>query len=68
MVEGVCVRGAGSIEITGDTTIVTNRTAVGKDDAGYEYSLNNENGVLAVDSKTVTYDDTITNGTITFIE
>ena len=68
MVDGVCIRGGGSIEIAGDTTIVTNRTAVGKDDVGYEYSLNNENGVLAVDSKTVTYDDTITNGTITFIK
>jgi hypothetical protein len=35
---------------------------------GYEYSLNNQNGMLAVDFNTVDFDETITNGLITAYE
>jgi hypothetical protein len=64
MVAGVCVQGGGVAEVLGDTRITTSRTAASYEEEGYEYSLNNQNGTLTVDSKTVDYDDKQTNGTI----
>lgn len=64
MVDGVCVRGGGTIELKGNTIIKTSRTPAGHAEDGYEYSFNNENGVLEVESDTVIYDDSMTNGSI----
>ncbi|MFC1783548.1 right-handed parallel beta-helix repeat-containing protein [Planctomycetota bacterium] len=65
MVAGLCLQGGGEIEILGKTTISTSRTTAGFAKDGYEYSLNNQNGILSVESDTVKYDTTKTNGTIT---
>lgn len=64
MVSGICVRGSGTVEVLGNTRITTGRTTAGYFDEGYEYSLNNQNGTLTVDPKTVDYDNKLTNGVI----
>ena len=63
MLDGVCVRGGGTVELKGDTTIEIERTAAGNAADGYEYSLNNENGTLTVEQGVV-YDDEKTKGVI----
>jgi hypothetical protein len=65
MVAGVCVQGGGRVDVIGDTTIRTSRKAASFGDEGYEYSLNNQNGIITVDFNTVDFDKTITNGVIT---
>jgi hypothetical protein len=65
MVDGVCVRGGGTIDLLGVCTIRTSRTTTGSSKDGYEYSLNNRNGTLAVNSNIVDFDHTKTNGAIT---
>jgi parallel beta-helix repeat protein len=54
MVSGVYVRGGGSMELWGDTSIATDR--IGDSNEGYQYLLYNENGTLAVDFNTVVFD------------
>ncbi|MHC4463561.1 MAG: dockerin type I domain-containing protein [Planctomycetota bacterium] len=65
MVAGVCVQGGGRVDVIGNTSIKTSRTSASYGGDGYEYSLNNQNGILTVDFNTVDFDDTITNGVIT---
>jgi len=65
MVAGVCVQGGGRVDVIGNTSIKTSRTSAGYGEDGYEYSLNNQNGILTVDFNTVDFDETITNGVIT---
>ena len=64
MVAGVCIQGGGSVDVIGQTQITTSRTPAGYEEDGYEYSLNNQNGTLRVDPKTVDYDNRLTNGVI----
>ena len=64
MVAGVCVQGSGRVDVIGNTVITTTRTTAGFVDEGYEYSLNNQNGILAVVPETVDYDGNLTNGII----
>ncbi len=64
MVAGVCVQGGGRVDVIGNTSIKTSRTPASYGEEGYEYSLNNQNGTLAVDLETVDYDDKLTNGII----
>ncbi|MHC4115379.1 MAG: hypothetical protein ACYSSL_08700, partial [Planctomycetota bacterium] len=64
MVAGICVQGGGTVEVLGKTKITTSRTTANYGEEGYEYSLNNQNGTLAVDLETVDYDDKLTNGII----
>ena len=65
MAAGACIQGGGEMEIRGNTSISTGRTGASHSQNGYEYSLNNQNGVLLVEQKTVTYDEQKTNGLIT---
>lgn len=48
MVDGVCLRGGGTVEVYSFTSIITSRTAAGEDTEGYECLVNEENGTLAV--------------------
>ncbi|MHC4635692.1 MAG: hypothetical protein ACYSYU_10875, partial [Planctomycetota bacterium] len=57
-------QGGGTVEVLGKTKITTSRTTANYGEEGYEYSLNNQNGILAVDLETVDYDDKLTNGII----
>lgn len=61
IVAGVCVQGSSRIDVIGNTSIKTSRTPASFGDEGYEYSLNNQNGILAIDPETVDYDDNLTN-------
>ena len=68
MVSGISVRGSGTVEVLGETQITTSRTTGSHSGEGYEYSLNNQNGTLKVDTATVDYDSRLTNGTIDELE
>ena len=46
MVDGVCVRGGGTVEVYGCSSITTSWTPAGSTGEGYEYLLNEENGTL----------------------
>lgn len=52
----------GNLDVVGDTIISTNRITAGFADEGYEYSLNNQNGIIAVNFNTVDFDEIKTNG------
>ncbi|MFH1615421.1 MAG: right-handed parallel beta-helix repeat-containing protein [Planctomycetota bacterium] len=66
-VDGILNRGGGTIEVWGYSDIVTDRTSAAHEEDGYEYSLNNENGTLIVDTDAnlVSYDANKVNGTLT---
>ena len=68
MVDGVCIRNAGVVELHGESKITTSRTVSSNAKQGYEYSLNNENGTFSVDFKNVDYDAELTNGIISDLE
>ncbi len=76
MVDGVCVRGGGTVEVLGCSRINTKRVPAGEQTVGYEYLLNNENGTLKANRATVLfnpngidppddYDPSYINGNIT---
>ncbi|MBW8000594.1 MAG: S8 family serine peptidase [Planctomycetes bacterium] len=68
MVSGISVRGSGTAEVLGNTQITTSRTTANHSGEGCEYSLNNQNGTLKVDTVTADYDSSLTNGTIDELE
>ena len=55
MVDGVCVRGGGTVEVLDCSRIKTNRIPAGEQTVGYEYLLNNENGTLRTNRATVLF-------------
>ena len=64
MVAGICLRGGGTVEVMGDTTITTDRTSGDYADDGYEYALVNQNGTMLVDPNSVAYDPNMVYGII----
>lgn len=62
MVDGINVRGGGKIDVLGKTVITTSRKAGDFSKKGYEYSLNNENGIISVDADNVSFNKALTNG------
>jgi len=65
MVDGVCVRGGGTIEILGKTIIETSRTTARHAQDGYEHPLHNENGELVVEYDEVKVERNKESGNIT---
>jgi len=68
MVDGICVRGSGRVDVIGNTVIKTDRKTAASTNSGYKYSLNNQNGIIAVDFNAVDFDRTLAFGEIKAIE
>jgi len=56
MVDGVCIRGGGTVHVYGCSSITTSRDEAGAEDEGYEYLLNEENGTLGVSFPSIQLD------------
>ncbi|OHB52125.1 MAG: hypothetical protein A2Y12_06295 [Planctomycetes bacterium GWF2_42_9] len=63
MVGGIVVRGSGTINILGNTSITTDRTVGQYEANGYEYALVNQNGTICVEQNDG-YDPNFVFGTI----
>lgn len=68
MIAGICVQGGGEIDVTGNTSINTTRKTATYADEGFEYTLNNKNGIVSVDPNTVVFNKAKTNGEIAINE
>jgi len=58
MVDGVCIRGGGTVDVYGCSSITTSRDETGAEDEGYEYLLNEENGSLGASFPSIQFDPT----------
>jgi hypothetical protein len=58
MVDGICVRAGGTVEVYGCSSITTSWTQAGTASEGYEYLLNLENGTLGASFPGIQFDPT----------